>query len=163
MIDEDKRRIVEGIAKRYLSGRAPARFGPYRMNHANLHKILTKRSGAEWEQTFNSDRLNIHEVVSTKVPRLLPEETIKAIRERAEANRTYHHGQRKNRYLFSHVIFCAHCGYALFGQTNQNGNQFYRHGHTERDRPCDRPTGKSYIGIEEIEDVVDAAPIRVLW
>ena len=154
-IDPIKKARIEEIAKRYLAGKhLPDLAREYGMNHANLHKILTKRSGTEWLQTFDSDKLKIHEVVPTQVPRLLSEETIKAIRERAEANRTYHHGQRKNRYLFSHVIFCGHCGYALFGQTNYNGNQFYRHGPTERDRPCDRPTGKSYIGTKEIEDVV---------
>ncbi|MGB7548071.1 MAG: recombinase family protein, partial [Terracidiphilus sp.] len=155
VIDEDKQRIIQDAAKRYLAGeRLPDLAREYKMNHANLHKILSKRCGTEWVQTFDSNKLNIHEVVMTEIPRLLPEETIKAIHERAEANRTYRRGPRGNRYLLSHVIFCAHCGYALFGQTNRNGNQFYRHCHTERTRPCNGPEFKSWVKAEEIEDAV---------
>ena len=85
---------------------------------------------------------------------MLPEETIRAILERAAANRTYRHGQRKNRYLLSHVIFCAHCGYALFGQTNRGKERYYRHAHAERDLPCHGPAPKAWLKAEEMEDAV---------
>jgi hypothetical protein len=42
----------------------------------------------------------------------------------------------------------------LFGQTNRNGNQFYRHCHTERNRSCNGPEFKSWVKAEEIGDAV---------
>jgi len=95
-IDKKKKAIIEDVTKRYLKGeKLSALAEEYGMNHANLHKILTKRSGEEWEQSFNSDELNIHEIVPTRIPRLLSEKTIKAIKERSAANKTYTHGHAK--------------------------------------------------------------------
>jgi len=122
------------------------------MNHSNVHKILTKRCGDMWEIKFDSDDLNIHKTVSISIPRLLPEETIRAILKKAEANKTYEHGQTKNSYLLGRMVFCKYCGYTMFGQTNQNGHRYYRHAHTKRDRVCNHP--KTWVGAEELEDIV---------
>lgn len=152
-IDESKRIIIEDIAKRYLESERLSKLAEeYGMNHANLHKILTKRSGEEWEQTFNSDELNIHETVHTKIPRLLSEKTIKAIKKKSAANKTYTHGHAKYKYLLSRMVFCGHCGYALFGQRNHNGHKYYRHNHMAKVRPC--PQEKTWIRADELEDIV---------
>jgi site-specific DNA recombinase len=71
--------------------------------------------------------LNIDEQVIVKIPPLLPLETIAAIKERSAGNKTYYHGQIKNPYLLSRVVFCAECGNAMFGQTNHNNRRYYRH------------------------------------
>jgi hypothetical protein len=75
--------------------------------------------------------MNIKETVEIPVPPLLPAETIKAIHERAKANKTYTHGKNKHDYLLSRMVFCAECGGALYAQTNHWGKQYYCH---QRDR-----------------------------
>lgn len=153
VVDPEKQRIVQDVANRYLAGEAIEDLArEYNMNASNLHKILTRRSGTKWEQTFESKLLNIEAVVETKVEPLLPDETIRAIRAKAEANRTYTHGHIKHQYLFSRMIRCQHCGYAMFGQTNHNGFRYYRHIHAERDRKCLGAKTKSWIPAAEIED-----------
>ncbi|MFT3784344.1 MAG: recombinase family protein [Nibricoccus sp.] len=155
MVDVEKQKIIEDVAKRYLRGeRLPNLAREYRMNHSNLHKILTKRSGTEWQIEFTSERDQIHEIVKIEIPRLLPEKTIQAIKAKAEANRTFTHGQILHQYLFGHVIFCDHCGYAIFGQTDRSGRQCYRHAHSPRDRVCTGPKSKPAVPAREIEDVV---------
>jgi len=151
-IDPQKKNLIEDAARRYLAGESiPDLADEYGMNASTLHKNLTKRCGDTWVQEFNSDELNIHEEVPTKVPRLLPEETIKAIHERVEANKTYSRGMIKNQYLLSGMVFCEHCGYALFGQEN-HGRLFYRHAHLKRVRKCAGP--KQWPFADELEDAV---------
>ena len=127
-IDPEKQKIIQQAAERYLAGESivhiAASFG---MNFSNLWKILNHRSGDRWIQTFKAENLNIDETVEITIPRLLPEATIRAIHEKGRANRTYTHGSVKHQYLLSRMIFCAKCGYALFGQTNHNGKRYYRH------------------------------------
>ena len=122
------------------------------MNHSNLHKILKKRCGTAWTCSFKADDLNIDESVDLSIPALLPPKTIQAILDRSEVNKTYKHGKTKNSYLLSRMIFCADCGYALFGQTNKGGRRYYRHAHAKRERPCLKQ--KSWVGAEDIEDAV---------
>jgi DNA invertase Pin-like site-specific DNA recombinase len=154
-IHAEKLAMVIDVAKRYLAGEPlPKLAAEYRQNHSNLHKVLMHRSGDKWEQTFGSKALNISETVETTVPRLLPEETIQALRRRAEANKTYHHGHSKHPYLFSRMVHCGHCGYAMFGQTNANGHRYYRHAHTDRARQC--PCPKAWVAAEELEQTVIA-------
>ena len=152
-IDADKQRIVEDVAKRYLAGKSIEELAKeHDMNAANLHKVLTLRSGPKWQVEFQSKVLNIHEVIEIEVPPLLPDQTIRAILAKAQANRTYTHGHIKHQYLFSRMIQCQHCGYAMFGQTNKNGHQYYRHSHAARDRQCPGAQIKSWIPAAEIED-----------
>src|SRR5262249_32127400 len=33
-------------------------------------------------------------------------------------------------------VFCAECGYCMFGQVNPNGRRYYRHAHAKRKRTC---------------------------
>ncbi|MFZ0033388.1 MAG: recombinase family protein [Sedimentisphaerales bacterium] len=154
-IDKKKQAIIETAAKRYLAGeKLPELAEEFGMNASNLHKILTKRSGSLWETEFNSDKLNIHEKVEIKIPPLLPDSIITAIIKKADANRTYlhAHGKAKNQYLLGRMVFCKHCEYAMFGQTNHNGHRYYRHAHTKRERECNQQ--KTWVNAEELEDIV---------
>ena len=127
-IDKEKKKVIEQAAKRYLAGESIVAIATtYNMNFTNLWKILNHRCGDKWTQSFRPKDLNIDETVTIEIPRLLPEETIAAIHERARANKTYTHGEIKHRYLLSRMIFCAECGYTLFGQTNHNTKRYYRH------------------------------------
>src|SRR5262249_26804190 len=127
-IDPEKQRVIEEIARRYLAGESLAALAKeYRIALSSLHRTLTERCGEEWVQEFHSERLNLHEVVVTKVPALLPDGIVEAVRRKAEANKTFTHGQAKNRYLLGRVVFCAECGYAMSGHRHTSGRRYYRH------------------------------------
>lgn len=156
-IDKKKKAIIQDCAKRYLAKHGEsivALAAEYGMNASNLHKILTKSSGAKWQIKFNAPKWNKKATVAIEIPRLLDEKTIKRIRSRAAANRTFLHGHIKHHYLLSRAIFCIHCGYAMFGQTNKNGKRYYRHLHTARVRPCKDPARKMWIPADEVENAV---------
>jgi DNA invertase Pin-like site-specific DNA recombinase len=154
-IDTEKQRLIKDAAKRYLAGGAIVDLAAeYGMNASNLHKILVKVSGSVWQLEFDSDELNIHETVPMTIPPLLDENTIVAIHAKIEANRTFTHGHIKHRYLFARMISCAHCGYAMFGQTNHNGKRYYRHAHAARDRECPGAIKKAWISADVIENAV---------
>jgi len=136
-IDKAKQRIVEDVARRYLAGEHMADLADeYGVNHGGLHMTLTRRCGDVWEQKFNADELDVHQVVKVHIPRLLPEATIRAVLARVGANRTYTHGQNKHAYLLGRMIFCARCGYAMDGESNMDGVRYYRHASARRVRSC---------------------------
>ncbi len=127
-IDPEKQQKIQWAANRYLAGEPIVDIArSLGMNFSNLWKILTKRSGPTWELRLRDEKVNVNERIQITIPPLLDPETIEAIREQGEANRTYEHGHIKYRYLLSRMIFCAHCGYALMPQTNHSSNQYYRH------------------------------------
>ncbi|MGA9754346.1 MAG: hypothetical protein WBV23_04305 [Desulfobaccales bacterium] len=96
------------------------------MNGSNLQKILCHRCGDEWEQRFVSKRHGIDETVITKVPRLLPEETIMAIRKKSGERNSWDKKGQKHPYLFARVIFDADTGKALTGTCNAMGKRYYK-------------------------------------
>jgi len=147
-LDLNKQKIIEDIARLYLDEDVSLEeLGKqFRMNHSNIHKILTQRSGDEWEQKFNSNDFNIHETIPTKIPRLLPEATIKRIKQKCDDRRTWIHGTQKNEYLFSRMIFDAFTGYALFGTTNRRGTRYYR--------PYKKNNSKYYLNANIIEKAI---------
>jgi DNA invertase Pin-like site-specific DNA recombinase len=127
-VDPEKHAMVQDCASRYLAGESlPKLAKEYGINHAYLWEVLTSRCGDEWLQEFESKKLNIHEVVITKVPRLLDEETITAIRIRAELNKTRNHARTKHAHLLSRFVLCGHCGSAMSVQTNRRGIRYFRH------------------------------------
>ncbi len=153
VVDKEKKAKIQDVAKRYLAGESMPRLADEMgMNNASLWKTLTRRCGTEWEIRFHSEDFGIDETVPFKIPRLLPEEAIMAIRARAEANKTYRHGEIKNRYLLSRMILCGQCGYAMFGQTNHSTKRYYRHAHTRRVRACRVPI--SWLPADWFEDVI---------
>ncbi|MCF7944432.1 MAG: recombinase family protein [Spirochaetia bacterium] len=127
-IDQQKKKNIQWAAEQYLNGKSIVEIAKVLdMNFSNLWTILTKRSGKKWECRFRATKLNIDETVVIHVPPLLDNETIQAIKEQGEANKTYHHGSIKHQYLLSRMVFCKHCGYSLSAQTNHNGKQYFRH------------------------------------
>jgi len=127
-IDFEKQKRIKWAAEQYLSGISIVGISKViGMNFSNLWKILTKRSGSDWQVKFRNAKLNIDETVTMKVPPLLDDETIEVIKQQGSANRTYHHGEIKHQYLLSRMVFCKHCGYALSAQTNPSGIQYFRH------------------------------------
>ena len=125
-IDPKKKRIIERCAERYLSGEPIKDIASSSgINVVTLSDILWRSTGTRWTQRFNSDRLNIHEAFETEIPALLDARTRELIDLRKEANKTYY-GVKKNYYLLSKFIRCAHCGYTLSG-ANMKGHNYYHH------------------------------------
>jgi DNA invertase Pin-like site-specific DNA recombinase len=156
-IDPQKQEMVRDCARRYLAGEPLPRLArEYGMNHSNLCKVLRERCGDQWEIAFRSDRLNIRETVSVPVPPLLPPETIAAVRHRLTANRTYLHKppRSKHEFLLRGRVFCAACGYAMFGQENGNGRLYYRHCHHDRVKECPLKDPRPWVPAKSIEGAV---------
>jgi site-specific DNA recombinase len=150
-VDEEKVKNIRWAADQYLKGESMHKIADtLNMNMQNLWKVLNKRSGDTWELSFYSEKLNIDESVEIKIPRLFPQETFDRIRERAESNKTYNHGHIKNKYLLSRTVFCGHCGYAMFGQTNHSTRRYYRH-QRFRKRECDVGC---WVRADDLEDAV---------
>ncbi len=127
-VDEAAKERIENVARRYLAGESIVALAKeYGINHASLHTTLKDRCGETWTQHVRCKELGIDEEVQTKVPRLLPEETIQAIRDRMEVNRTWSHGRAKRTYLLSRFVFCSGCGQALTAQATPDGRRYYRH------------------------------------
>lgn len=136
-IDPEKHIIIKQAAKRYLSGEGMIDIATsYGINPSGLWGTLRKKCGDKWEVHFTKKDLKIDETVIMTIPRLLPEETIKAIHAKGAANKTYTHGQIKNKYLLSRMIFCQECEYTLFGYTNHSGKQYYNHARAKNKKPC---------------------------
>lgn len=127
-LDPEKQKDIQWAAERYLAGDSIVHIAKILgMNFSNLWKILTQRSGTAWECRFRNKKVNVDETVTILVPPLLDEETIQAIKQQGEANKTYEHGVIKHHYLLSRMIFCKECGYALMGQSNHGNRLYYRH------------------------------------
>jgi DNA invertase Pin-like site-specific DNA recombinase len=127
-IDGEKQAKVQKIARLYLTGdysweQLGKMFG---MAPPALGKILCHRCGDEWEQRFISKRCNIDETVITRVPRLLPEETILAFRKKAEERNSWDKKGQKHQYLFARLVFDAETNRVLIGTCNKVGNRYYR-------------------------------------
>lgn len=138
-VDPAKKALIADVAERYLAGESLSALAKeHGINHSHLCKVLRERCGDTWSVKFEPKGLNICETVELKVPRLLPEKTIRAVRQRLTANRTYAHKPPKPKYeyLLSGHVFCAECGYAMFGQMNHGNRRYYRHAHSERTRAC---------------------------
>jgi DNA invertase Pin-like site-specific DNA recombinase len=155
-IDPAKQAMIADVAERYLAGEPlPKLAKEYRVNHANSCKVLRERCGGAWEIDFDAPDLNIRETATLAVPPLLDEKTIKDIRRRLKANRTYLHKPPRPVYdwLLSGHIFCAECGYSLFGQLNPGGRRYYRHGKRDGAFECPvRP--RPWVPADRIEGEV---------
>jgi site-specific DNA recombinase len=171
-IDPEKHKQIKWAAEQYLSGESIVKISKtLGMNFTNLWKILNHRSGDTWECRFRNKSVNVDETVIIQIPRLLDEETIQAIKEQADANRTYEKGVIKHKYLLSRVVFCKTCGYALMSQTNKNRKQYFRHGKnrkygcTVKNWVPSEPLGKAVLiqlfqmfgDVERIEEAIQKA------
>ncbi len=153
-LDIKKTAMIQDIAKRYLAGEPlPKLATEYGINHSFLNKTLAESCGSSYEITWNIKDLKIHETVTIDIPPLLSDKTIKAIRKKAVANRTYQHGTPKYHYLLQGYVFCEECGYAMTGQANSRGTLYYRHRTRSRHCECE-VVPKPYVRADQLEDAV---------
>ncbi len=126
-IDNAKKLIIEDAANRYIAGEDLTSIADsHGISMVNLNKVLNRRCGGTWDQSFKSKQLKINETVTIKIPRLLDDDVIKKIRERSNSNRTFTHGIYKNQYLLSSLVFDDATKYTLTGATCRGGNRYYR-------------------------------------
>ena len=150
-IDHEKQKIIERAAKEYLNDqKGPDIAKKYGFFYPNLMRILRERCGDKWKVKLNNNRLNIHEKITMTIPRLLPDETIRAIHEKTASNRTFNHGELKNIYPLRSILFCAKCGVTLTGQANRLNKLYYRH---RRHNVCE-PAPFNSIPADLVEDAV---------
>ncbi|MBW1696061.1 MAG: recombinase family protein [Deltaproteobacteria bacterium] len=127
-IDPAVKAKYEQIAAEFLAGKSiPQLAKAYGMDRRRLQDNLYSCMGTKWVQKIDGRRygLGIQEF-KTQIPRLLPDETVQAIRCKIDAHKTVYHGKIKNSYLLSRMVICGHCGRALYGVTI-NGYPYYRH------------------------------------
>jgi DNA invertase Pin-like site-specific DNA recombinase len=164
-IDKKKQALIRDVAERYLAGESMPKLARELGTHrGNLNKLLRDQCGDTWNIVFRSKRFNIHEPVTVKVPALLDKDTIKAVRAKLKANRTFDHkpANRRYDYLLSGKVFCAGCGYHMFGQTNTvDNNSYYIHckmNTGERKEPCSVCTQlggrKPWVPAPRLEELV---------
>ena len=129
-VDETKKKILKKVAEEYANGGSLGEIVKkydLGLSSSNLLHTMKNRSGDTWTIHFNVAKFNIDETVNIKVPRLLPEKMIQAVKERSDANKSWSHGPYKNKYLLSRFVLCGHCGSALSAQTNNNNIKYYVH------------------------------------
>ena len=100
----------------------------------------------------SESQLGIDEEIPSKVPELLSEETISAIKRRIKQNRT-HNGKPKYRYLLNGLVICGTCVRRLTGQPTNGGKQLvYRHVRASR-KNCPLSPG-IWVQTTGLEDAV---------
>jgi len=156
-IDSGKQEKMIWAADQYISGKMSILeiAKVLDMNGQALWKTLKERCGDTWGIRFSYPQYNIDEAIMITIPRLLPQETINAIHKKLEANKTYTHGQLKNRYILGRMIFCADCGCALVGNKHpQKPYQEYRHQkHQDITRKC-KNYSRWRVKAQDIEEAV---------
>jgi DNA invertase Pin-like site-specific DNA recombinase len=149
-VDEDKRDALADIAERYLAGgnlKALAR--EHGLKYVLVYRVLRECAGDTWRIDFGT------EVVTLTVPRLLPEETIRAVRALLRANNDRPPGRTKYQYLLNGRIYCGGCGYALTPQPKYKGGRLcYRHQHQGRERRCPYGGPRPYVRADQADDEV---------
>jgi site-specific DNA recombinase len=129
-----KQEAIADIADRYLRGESLKILAKeHGLKYVLVYRVLRECAGDVWVQTFQTPDGPVE--VPTKVPPLLPDQTIRRVRQMCQANSTNHHGKPKHDYLLNGRIFCSGCGYLMTPQEN-HGTLYYRHEHHGRDRVC---------------------------
>ena len=148
----EKQEQIKWASESYLSGNTMMIIAETLGIHVTtLWDIMKNRCGDTWQCKFQNKRVGIDETVQIKIPRLLPQGTIDAIRQRCETNKTYTHGHIKNRYLLGRVVFCSHCGRALSGvKHNKCQLTYYSHA-WKRHNTC---TGPKSVRADYLDEAV---------
>lgn len=126
-VEEAKRELIAEAAQRYLGGESLKNLAAeYGMDHSTLHDVLRNRCGPTFTQRFRVADLQIDETVETTVPRLLPANTIRAVRRRMDRqHKGGGVGNNKHQYLLGGHVRCIVCGACMSPQHN-NGVRYYR-------------------------------------
>lgn len=151
--DPEKLEIIQKAAERYLNGEPIYAIAKtIGMDHPRLWRIFTQKAGTDYTVTYQSKANNIKETVTIKIPPLLDESTIAAIKEKLIANRTYTRNTPiKFRYLLKRLIFCSTCNKALLGSPSSGVRRYIHQYQRMETLPC---RFKHLVKADEIEKAV---------
>lgn len=137
-IDQEKYDKVKYAVERFLKGDNREEIAKaIGMNHSHLYYVLRNHLGDTYPFTIESKKYGIPKTtVSIPVPPLFGPDIIRKVHAQLDANKTYHHGQTKHRYLLARMVHCGHCGWALYGETVKGKHQYYTHT-SKKDYQCD--------------------------
>jgi len=140
-LDERKADIIRKAARDFLTGSSLTEIAKdLDMDYSNLYNILYNRCGTDWENHFRGS----NEIVKFEIPPLLDELTIKEIRGKLNAQKTFKRADVK-KYVLNGFIRCDGCHCAMTGQTQYGRWSYYRH----RGEKCGTIT---YIPVAIIEN-----------
>jgi len=96
----------------------------FSITYSYLITVLKERCGTHWEVNFKAE----DKPFPFKVPRILSDHKIQAIKDRLAHNNTSNRSDVKGKYLLAGFIRCMHCGKSLHGQAPHGGKyKYYRH------------------------------------
>jgi len=134
-LDEKIANLLKWAAEEYLEGKSLKDIAYILKNqhkipisYSHMHEILSEKCGAVWRVKFEEEP----EPIIYEIPRILGEETIKAVKERVAFNRNWNRKDVKNKYLLTGFVRCGECRKTLVGQTMKSDHgkfdyQYYRH------------------------------------
>ena len=153
--DKEKQKKIKLAAKLYLRGeKFPQIAKVVGSNQSHLYHILKNCCGNTYPFRISSKKYNIHFETTLKIPRLLPESTIKMIKEQLEGNKTYGKKGIKYKYLLARVLFCRKCEYAAYGFPLRGRWLYYSHVTNTADIRVNNCSGFRYIPAKVLEDAV---------
>jgi hypothetical protein len=158
-IDEEKKRQIVDIAKRYLEGENIRELASeYGSTNATIYYILRHRCGTTFPVRFKQEKLNIDETVLIQVPELLDEALRQRVIDRLDIGNDWFKSDRCNhKYLLGGRIYCGGCKNTLAGAFVMEGDiayKVYRHGAKEAKGCFLRP--KPNVPVKKIEEQVMA-------
>ncbi len=147
-----KKEAINWVADQYLKGlslqdlamKVETRY-TFKITYPYIATVLKEQCGTDWSIFFKEYGKPIH----FKIPRLLPESTIKAVKDRLAHNRTNNRTDTRE-YLLTGFIRCMNCGKSMSGQT-QTGYQYYVHSGRKDDK-CEKKVPS--IRLDKIEPAV---------
>lgn len=156
----DIKEVVNEIADRFLKGEglrdiADTIDPKYQLTYTNILKVFHGRAGDTWELQFKREK----EPVVFRIPRLLSEEKIEAVKKKLDFNTTFTKSNLKHHtFLFTGFARCMECGRHLTAQHQKHKRKqikdktykYYRHPAGKREK-C---RALSSIRIEKLENAV---------
>ena len=156
-LDKKKAKLIIWAAKEYLNGGSLYKIShvlktKYKLplSYPHLIKVLTQRCGDTWDVKFKNE-----EPIRIKMPRILSEATIQAIKDRVKHNKVFNRTDI-DRYLLTGFIRCEECGKSIYGQTQKPRYRYYKH-----------PTKPHYDTCKAFNSVplekIDNAVLETIW
>jgi len=133
-VDKDKNKLIRWAAEQYLQGGSLHDIASdltkkgFKICPSNLTKILSRGCGDRFINTLQGtiDGKKVKETYEHKIPRILPQSMIQAIRDRMDHNLT---NNRKDvrKYVLTGFIRCEFCEKSMSGQTIESPTKHYRY------------------------------------
>jgi len=127
------------------------------IHHAALSRVLHDSLGDTWCREFKSHKFNISESVKYTIPALIEDpETIKAVHNQIQKNRSFTNANKKISYLLSNFVLCGECGSALSGGWHNSRDKVYYKHLDRKSSQCAYSKPIAYIKARLLESVVMA-------